>query len=220
MNHFVYYTFKNDEPDKAYIGFSIKPIESGYKGSGKLIIKALKKYGNRAFTRINLGEFKYPEEALYWEGFYIKHYKTESKYGGYNIHPSGSGVPNQSVFNGEVWNKGKKCPQISGEKNGMYNKRHSKEAKRKQSEARKGKEPWNKGKTNIYSEETKKKMSNAHKGKQTWLGKHHSEETKKHLSEVRKQLYKEGKVDTSGEKNGMFGKKSWNSGISKNKSSN
>lgn len=37
--------------------------------------------------------------------------------------------------------------------------------KRHYSDAHKGKEPWNKGKTNIYSEKTRKKMSVARKGK-------------------------------------------------------
>jgi 5-methylcytosine-specific restriction endonuclease McrA len=46
--------------------------------------------------------------------------------------------------------------------------------------------PWNKGKKGIYSEETLKKMSDAKKGMKLWLGKHHSEETKKKLSEINK----------------------------------
>lgn len=37
-----------------------------------------------------------------------------------------------------------------------------------------------------HSEESKKKMSEAKKGNKAWTGKHHSEETKKKLREVRK----------------------------------
>lgn len=52
------------------------------------------------------------------------------------------------------------------------------------------------GKGGKKSEETKKKMCTSNKGKMGMLGKHHSEETKRKLSELRK-----------GSKNGMFGKK-------------
>jgi len=79
----------------------------------------------------------------------------------------------------------------------------SEETKKKLSESRKGKIPWNKGLTSIYSKETLEKMSEAHKniseetrkkmsvshknGKETslfaignkvWLGRHHTEESK------------------------------------------
>ena len=63
---------------------SYKSIESGYKGSGTYILNALKKYGPEAFKRINISLFETKEEAYFWEGFYIKLYKTETKYGGYN----------------------------------------------------------------------------------------------------------------------------------------
>jgi hypothetical protein len=68
-------------------------------------------------------------------------------------------------------------------------RKRSEESKKKMSEARKGIEPWNKGKTNIYSEETKRKIS------ETLKGKTHSEEFKKKMSEV-----------TKGENNPFYGK--------------
>lgn len=46
--------------------------------------------------------------------------------------------------------------------------KHSVESKQKMSNIRKGKTPWNKGKTDCYSEEVKKKMSKAHKGQVAW----------------------------------------------------
>ena len=55
---------------------------------------------------------------------------------------------------------------LLGEKNGMFGKHHSEEAKKKMSEARKGAIPWNKGKhpeRKPHSEETKRKMSEAMK---------------------------------------------------------
>ena len=44
------------------------------------------------------------------------------------------------------WNKGKKCPQLSGENNSFYGRKHSKESIEKMKAKLKGKIPWNKGK--------------------------------------------------------------------------
>lgn len=67
----------------------------------------------------------------------------------------------------------------SGNNNPFFGKHHDDEAKKKISEAVKGKH-WS------LSEETKKKMSSAMKGNKRWLGRHHSEETKKKMSEAMK----------------------------------
>jgi len=99
-----------------------------------------------------------------------------------------------------VWNKGKKL---------------SKESRKKMSEARMGKPPWNKGRTGVYSEaskkkmseaqqnrseETRKKMSEAQKGKPSaFKGKKHSEESKKKMSKFQK-----GRL--AGKKHPMYGK--------------
>ena len=56
----------------------------------------------------------------------------------------------------------------------------SEKAKRKISKARKGQEPWNKGKIGVYSKATKRKMSEAQKGKKF------SEEHKRKMSEAQK----------------------------------
>ena len=60
-------------------------------------------------------------------------------------------------------------------------KQCSDETKRKISAAKQGKPSWNKGKP--LSEEAKRKMSIAHKGKTSFLGKHHTEEAKRKMSE-------------------------------------
>lgn len=76
-------------------------------------------------------------------------------------------------------------------------KHHSEESKNKISITGKGRIPWNKGKTGVYSEETRRKMSQskigkclseAHKKKLSennvgMFGKHHSEETRHKISE-------------------------------------
>ena len=71
-------------------------------------------------------------------------------------------------------------------------KKLSEETKLKISERTKGRIPWNKGKTGIYTEETRRKMSDKSKGKKM------SEEAKKKIS-----------IKTKGENNPMFGKSSW-----------
>jgi very-short-patch-repair endonuclease len=74
------------------------------------------------------------------------------------------------------WNKGKTF---------------SVEVRQRISEGHKGQKPWNKGKTGIYTEETLRKISNSRKGKvvgkeNPFFGKRHTEQMKKHLSEVHK----------------------------------
>jgi hypothetical protein len=161
MKYYVYYTFKKDEPEKSYIGATIKTPESGYKGSGKLIEEAFKLYGRKIFKRVELGVFDNKKEAYFWEGFYIKIFKTLVKDGGYNISPSGKPGPTGV----EPWNKNKL---------GVY----TKDAIEKMSLSHKNKPSWNTGLK--MSEETRKKISIAQ------IGKKYSEETKRKWSEQRK----------------------------------
>ena len=79
---------------------------------------------------------------------------------------------------------------------GISDFKWSDEQKKKLSEVKKGKTPWNKGKINVYSEETRKKMSESKKGENNPMyRKRHSEETRKKMSEARK-----------GENHPMYGK--------------
>ena len=88
---------------------------------------------------------------------------------------------------------------LKGEKNPMYGRTHTAEARKRISETHKGlltgeKHP-NYGKQN--SLETRKKISEALKGKTTWMkGKHHTEEAKQKISETHK-----------GEKSSWWGRK-------------
>lgn len=76
----------------------------------------------------------------------------------------------------------------NGEKNGMYGKTHTEEARKIFSEVHKG-NTYTKGKK--ASEETKKKLSEIRKNKNTgeenpFFGKHHTEETKQKIREKNK----------------------------------
>ena len=73
-----------------------------------------------------------------------------------------------------VWNKGKKCPQLSGDKNGFYGKKHSNETIKKIILANAG---------YTHSPETIKRMSDSHKQHVGW---HHSDEAKLKMSESAK----------------------------------
>jgi len=55
--------------------------------------------------------------------------------------------------------------------------------------------PWNKGLKGLYPIELREKMSKAHIGQIPWMtGKHHSEKTKKIISDTKKKMYLEGKI--------------------------
>lgn len=71
----------------------------------------------------------------------------------------------------------------SGKNHPMYGKKHTEESRRKISESSKGRIPWNKDKSNVYSDETRSKMGEKHLGNQYNLGKKHTEESKMKMSE-------------------------------------
>ena len=158
----MYYIYRitNKINGKTYIGqHKYKNLNDNYMGSGRLIIKAIKKYGVGNFEKEIL-EFDIPDVDLAndWEQMYILFERAKGK-AEYNIANGGNGI-------GTI----------------------SEETKRKISEARKGKSTWNKGKhCKPLTEEHKIKISKKLKGKPTWnKGKHVSEETKRKISEALK----------------------------------
>jgi len=86
---------------------------------------------------------------------------------------------------------------LSGENHPFYGKHHTKEARKKIAESKKGKRPWNKGKH--CSEETKKKIRENHadvRGNNNPMhDKHHTKESKRRISDA-----------MSGENHPMYGK--------------
>lgn len=184
VNTITYYT-RNLINDKSYIGIhSTNDPDDNYLGSGKLILSDIKKYGKENFEKTILGEFDTISEAHYWEGFYIRLYKTTIEDGGYNISPNG-GTANGS-HSDET--KRKMSDATKGKNHPMWGKTQSEKTKRKMSEAHTGKpkseetkkkmSEFQKGK--IISEETKQKMSESHKGHKF------SEETKQKMSKSHK----------------------------------
>ena len=85
--------------------------------------------------------------------------------------------------------KNKLSEAHKGKSSGMKGKRHSEETKNKIAAAMKGHTAWNKGIP--VPDEQKKRQSEAMKGKQVgenhpFYGKHHTDETRRKLSELRK----------------------------------
>ncbi len=85
------YLITNNINGKIYIGkHSTDNIDDDYMGSGKLIKKAIQKYGIENFTKEYLA-FCDTEEKLNWlEKFYIKKYKAREA--GYNLTDGGDGA--------------------------------------------------------------------------------------------------------------------------------
>lgn len=179
----MYYIYRitNLVNAKTYIGqHKYKKLDDSYMGSGKLIKLAIKKYGIENFKKEIL-EFNIPtvELANDWEQMYILFERAKGK-SEYNIANGGNGI-------GTVSKETRR--KISEAKKGMEpwikGKHHLEEAKKKMSIAKKGKSSWNKGVP--YSEEQKKKQSEIMKGRPGyWQGKARSEETKRKLSDANK----------------------------------
>lgn len=208
--------------NKKYIGqHATQTFDKSYIGSGKILKRAIKKYGKENF-KTEVLEWCYNREELgEKEKYWIDFYNATNDKEWYNIIPGGYGV------------------RLFGEDNPMYGKHHTDETKRKLSSMLKG---VFSGENNpMYgvhlqvSEETCKKISESHK--RILVGEHNpmygkpavnrgkpmSEETKRKLSisskgkkhnipiKTQENLKKIRSERMTGEKNPMYGKSGINS---------
>ena len=172
----MYYIYRitNKINGKTYIGqHKYKNLNDNYMGSGKLIKRAIKKYGVNNFKKEIL-EFDIPDVELAndWEQMYILFERVKGK-AEYNIANGGGGSPGVTSY----W-CGKHLTVETRKKLSESHKGNllSEATKQKMSEVRKGKkhsEEWskniseaNKGKK--LSEEHRRKLSEAKKGKTPW----------------------------------------------------
>ena len=152
---------------------------------------------------IEYTSFSNPKDLLLYEQTFI-----DLNLGGYNLAPAGGGDTlsshpdkeliiskrNKTLLNNYeklTENERKEKYGHPGELNGMYGKTHTEEVKKKITESNKGRIPPNKGKKLEEGHPARDKISNSKKGKTMgennhFYGKHHSEETKKVLSEKAK----------------------------------
>ena len=186
------YRIINIENGNTYIGqHKVDSLlsDDGYLGSGKLIKRAIEKYGSSKFKKEYITFAMSQSEANVLEIFYIAKEKPI-----YNIQPGGQCVVwagGENPFKGKhhtekakEQNRQKHLGLYEGNKNPFYGKTHSEESKKKISESKKGK-------TQKFSENHKealrKKMIELNKKRK---GVPLSEEQKKKISESLKKRHK------------------------------
>ena len=185
----------NTKNGKSYIGITTRTLSRRWyehcfvpNSCGKLLNKAINKYGKDAFIIETIASAKTLKDLKEVEKQLIEQHQTKVPHG-YNLTDGGDGVfgykftEEQKKRNGDL-KRGTKASEEtkakmrvahSGEKNGFYGKNHTEETKRKNAEAHIGKQAML-GKT--HSEETRKKISEALTGQ----GRPHTEEAKKKIS--------------------------------------
>jgi len=166
----IIYKIVNNINGKTYIGQTKGKLSQRLgEHIGKnlsYIGKALNKYGLESFT-ISIIDYADSKEVLSEkERYWIKTLNCRVP-NGYNLTDGGEGTINLSLeARKKISEANKGRPSL------MKGKHHSEEAKRKISEGNKGLR---------RSEETKKKMSMANMGNKGFLGKHHSIETREKI---------------------------------------
>jgi len=164
MEKMIYnYITTNILDGKQYVGAHLTDdINDGYLGSGKVLTRAIERYGRENFIKRILCECKTAGEAYKNEEKFIKEYKTLILDGGYNISPTGGvgygGFHSEETKKkiGEI-GKGRPCSDETKEKmsksrtgkgNSMYGKKgkdspfygrhHNLEAKEKMRDTHQG----------------------------------------------------------------------------------
>ena len=160
---YVVYLHQNKINGKCYVG-QTDNIKRRWRSNGAeyydhrkkdeeqpIFWKAIQKYGWDNFEHIILKKHLSLEEADYWEQYYIDYYHSRYNENGYNIREGGShGALAEStkeklsqIQKAKGQWQGDKNPRhidpLCGERNPMYGKQHTEEAKKKMSEAHKGK---------------------------------------------------------------------------------
>ena len=157
MSYYGYiYRITNKLDGRIYIGLRSLPKEDpNYWGSGVHIQRAIKKYGLENFSRDILEWCETREQLNEREVYWIKRLDARNPAVGYNIVAGGTGGNTYQYLSEEqmdeirpklsmlvqpqekidAW-KAKLRVAQNGERNGMYGKRHSEEARRKMREAK------------------------------------------------------------------------------------
>ena len=212
------YCIKNIITNKVYVGSTknfkkrwnthLKDLQAGKHSSIKLQ-RSYNKHGEDKFVFEIIELVEYDKDVIVdKENYYINHF--DSKANGYNIADAAFGDalthhPNRLQIIENIRNANIKRMQDPeerikssqpGEKNGMYGKTHTEEARKRISEAQTGRESYRKGKTfeeahgeekalemkAVISKHAKERIGD----KNSFYGKKHSEESKKKISESNK----------------------------------
>lgn len=180
------YKITNKYNRKVYVGQSIN-VERRIKTHKKAVNTDCTYYLYNAFRKYGINSFEFdvihecPQNQLdYWEKFYIKYYCSNDRRFGYNVQSGGQG-----------WSG---CKHTDEYKQHMSewmtensDKIHTPQANEKNRIAHTGKK---------YSPEVNAKKGR--KGEESaWYGKHHTEETRKKLSESRKRYLEKQRLKIS-----------------------
>lgn len=152
MKQYYVYLTTNLINNKKYIGQHYGELDDSYIGSGNIFKKAVNKYGRNNFKKEILEICNTYEEVNYAERKWIEQYDAVKKDEFYNIAQGGFNSNPCAGMSEEAQRirKEKISKAVSGEKNyfygkhfsgkehPLYGKHHSKESKRKMSEAKKG----------------------------------------------------------------------------------
>lgn len=221
MYGYIYIT-TNTVNGKYYIGkHKAEAYDPNYFGSGIALTNAMKKYGKDKFVNAMLDIAESLDELNKKEKEYIKLYDSQHK--GYNIAPGGDG--------GEVWGEPSNHPSLGkhglqGERNPMYGKRLPDESIERTRQSLTGRKRITKdGKwKSVHPEEVdkwlkngwrcpsleekikKEKQKNTNKSKSHKGGWHHSEESKRKISESN---IKVKSTPEYREKRSLTSKKAW-----------
>ena len=162
---FIYLTIdlKNG---KGYVGqhkiYNQKTLDPQYIGSGRIIKDIKKKYGIKRFNRQILCFCESKEELNEKEIEYIAYFNAIESENFYNIAEGGYKNPLAGFSEEQKEEFRKKCSR-PGEKNGMYNKHHTEESRKKISINSIGRKSAFKNKK--HKKSSKDAMSKKHKGK-------------------------------------------------------
>lgn len=184
--HYVY-LITNLINNRKYIGkrsYKGNPEDDKYLGSGKYISRAVNKYGPENFSKEIIEFCETSDEAYEREAYWITHYNAVKNSDFYNLSEGGKGsrgfsfvMPEEAKQKIGISKRGErnhfygKGYLLSGENNGMYGKKHTREAKEKMS------------KNNCMNQEYyRQNLSKIRKGSKL------SEETKRKISESSKTL--------------------------------
>jgi group I intron endonuclease len=158
--YYLIYKITNNLNGKIYIGQHMTDnLDDGYMGSGLVISRAVKKHGVKNFTKEILyfctdwDTMNSMEEAIVNEAFVAREDT-------YNLKTGGShGIPSEETRRRlSAVRKGLHCKsKYKKTKSTRIGRPHTEETRRKMSEARMGKIPWNKGRP--MTEKQKKKIS-------------------------------------------------------------
>lgn len=194
--------------NKRYVGQKKSEVflENRYLGSGKILSRAIKKYGAKNFSVKLIEKCSSKEELNEREIYWIKYYEAVNSKDFYNLTSGGFGL---GGYHHTTESKIKIGNATRGNKS-WKGKFHSEESKMKISNSNLGKHHRNE---NTISKTRETKIKNGtydvSGNKNPFYGKHHTEETKKKLSDSHKgnkNCLKNLKRSMPGKSNPLYGK--------------